>query len=77
MKAVHFSKPGGPEVLKVINIETPKIGSDEILIKVKASGINRPDVVQREGNYPPPESHSKNSWFRGIWYLSSKKLGEM
>ena len=59
MKAVHFSKPGGPEVLKVINIETPKISSDEILIKVKASGINRPDVVQREGNYPPPESHSK------------------
>ena len=75
MKAVHFSKPGGPEVLQVINIETPKISSDEILIKVKAAGINRPDVVQREGNYPPPESHSKILGLEVSGII--RKLGEM
>ena len=59
MRAVHFSKPGGAEVLEVINTTIPIIHPDEILIKVMAAGINRPDIIQREGNYPPPNGHSK------------------
>ena len=59
MKAIHFDKPGPPEVMKVINVDIPVPNKNQILIKVKAAGINRPDLIQREGNYPAPEGHSK------------------
>ena len=39
--------------------DVPLINEKQILIKVKAAGINRPDIIQREGNYPPPPGHSK------------------
>ena len=59
MKAVFFEKPGPPNVLKIINTEKPLFKNNEILIKVVAAGVNRPDLIQREGNYPAPDGHSK------------------
>ena len=54
MKAVVITQPGGPEVLQLIERPQPAPLSHEVLIKVAAAGINRPDVFQRKGNYPPP-----------------------
>lgn len=54
MKTVEISEFGGPEVLSVARASVPCPGTGEVLIKVAAAGVNRPDVVQREGNYPPP-----------------------
>lgn len=55
MKAVVIKEFGGPQVLEVQERPIPKINSDEILIKVKAAGVNRPDIFQRQGKYPAPE----------------------
>jgi len=54
MKAVVITQPGGPEVLQIQERPKPEYTADEVLIKVAAAGINRPDVSQRKGNYPPP-----------------------
>ena len=54
MKAIVITQPGGPEVLQLTDRPKPVIANDEVLIKVMAAGINRPDVFQRKGNYPPP-----------------------
>jgi NADPH2:quinone reductase len=54
MKAIVITNPGGPEVLQMQERSMPELKADEVLIKVFASGINRPDVFQRKGNYPPP-----------------------
>ncbi|MFU1855408.1 NAD(P)H-quinone oxidoreductase [Sphingobacterium sp. NGMCC 1.201703] len=54
MKAVVISRAGGPEVLRVEELERPKIGDMDVLIEVRAAGVNRPDVFQRKGNYPAP-----------------------
>ena len=60
MKAILHREFGGPEVLEVSNnVEMPKIEKDEVLIKVHAAGINRPDILQRSGGYPPPHGASK------------------
>lgn len=58
MKVVEFTGPGGPEVLKITERPMPKAGSGEVLIKAQAIGINRPDVLQRLGSYPPPAGAS-------------------
>ncbi|HEY2246797.1 MAG TPA: NAD(P)H-quinone oxidoreductase [Bradyrhizobium sp.] len=58
MTAVAISKPGGPEVLIPEKRPVPQPGADEILIKVQAAGVNRPDVAQRSGSYPPPPGAS-------------------
>jgi putative PIG3 family NAD(P)H quinone oxidoreductase len=58
MTAVVISSPGGPEVLKPETVPTPKPGAGQILVKVAAAGVNRPDVAQRMGAYPPPPGHS-------------------
>lgn len=55
MKAIVITKYGAPEVLQLKEYPTPKIDGDEVLIDVKAAGLNRSDVFQREGNYPAPE----------------------
>lgn len=55
MKAIVITKPGAPEVLKLQEYPTPEISGDQVLIEVWAAGINRPDIFQREGNYPAPE----------------------
>ncbi|WP_420894651.1 NAD(P)H-quinone oxidoreductase [Sphingobium indicum] len=54
MTAIGIAAPGGPEVLVPQRRPVPAPGPDEVLIKVAAAGINRPDVMQRLGKYPPP-----------------------
>jgi NADPH:quinone reductase len=54
MKAIVITRHGGPHVLKLEEREKPTVNENEVLIKVKAAGIKRPDVAQRKGNYPPP-----------------------
>lgn len=54
MKAIVITCPGAPDVLKIEERPIPSFSADEVLIKVAAAGINRPDVAQRKGNYPPP-----------------------
>lgn len=58
MKAVEISKPGGPEVLKLVERPMPEAKAGEVVIKVSAAGVNRPDVFQRAGSYPPPPGAS-------------------
>ena len=58
MTAMAISEPGGPEVLQPIQRPVPHPFEHEILIKVAAAGVNRPDVVQRQGHYPPPKGAS-------------------
>jgi NADPH:quinone reductase len=58
MTAVAISIPGGPEVLKATDVPTPRPGAGQVLVKVAAAGVNRPDVQQRIGAYPPPPGHS-------------------
>ncbi len=58
MRAVEISKPGGPEVLRLTDRPQPAPKASEILIKVAAAGVNRPDVLQRSGNYPVPPDAS-------------------
>lgn len=54
MKQVTAVQPGGPEVLRIVEGDIPVPGPREILVKVAGAGINRPDVMQRMGGYPPP-----------------------
>jgi NADPH:quinone reductase len=58
MTVVGISKPGGPEVLVPETRSVPIPGPGEILIKVEAAGVNRPDIAQRSGSYPPPPGAS-------------------
>jgi NADPH2:quinone reductase len=58
MTAVEISAPGGPDVLKATTVSVPKPGPGQVLVKVAAAGVNRPDVAQRMGVYPPPPGHS-------------------
>jgi putative PIG3 family NAD(P)H quinone oxidoreductase len=58
MRAVEIYAPGGPEVLKPTRRATPRPSPGEVLIEVFAAGINRPDVLQRQGAYPPPADAS-------------------
>src|SRR5471032_1347851 len=54
MTAIGIKAPGGPEMLLPEQRAVPKPGDGEILVKVAAAGVNRPDVMQRKGLYPPP-----------------------
>lgn len=54
MKAIIISKPGPPDVLEMQERPVPVPGDNEVLIRIKAAGVNRPDIAQRKGNYPPP-----------------------
>jgi len=54
MQAIIASAPGGPEVLAVVERPVPEPDQDEVLVKVAAAGVNRPDILQRRGAYPPP-----------------------
>ncbi len=58
MRAIAISQPGGPEVLQLQTLPEPEAGAGECLIAVEAYGINRPDVLQRKGAYPPPPGAS-------------------
>jgi putative PIG3 family NAD(P)H quinone oxidoreductase len=54
MRAIDPESPGGPDVLVVVERPVPKPGAGEVLVRVEAAGVNRPDVLQRKGAYPPP-----------------------
>ncbi|HUE79376.1 MAG TPA: NAD(P)H-quinone oxidoreductase [Sphingomicrobium sp.] len=54
MKAVEAPEPGGPEALRLVERPVPQPGAGEVLIAVAAAGVNRPDILQRKGLYPPP-----------------------
>jgi len=54
MIAIDPTEPGGPDVLQPVQRPVPQPGPGELLIKVAAAGVNRPDVLQRQGRYPPP-----------------------
>ena len=58
MAAIEIVAAGGPEVLRLARRPTPKPGIGEVLIRVTAAGVNRPDVMQRQGRYPPPPGAS-------------------
>jgi len=54
MKAVIITKPGGPEVLQILEVPVPVAKANEVLVRVNAAGLNRADLLQREGKYPAP-----------------------
>src|SRR6185436_4156190 len=54
MLAIEIKTPGGPEALVAVDRPIPSIGPGEVLVKVAAAGVNRPDLLQRQGRYPPP-----------------------
>src|SRR6202047_2279395 len=58
MQYVAHEPGGGPEVLRIEQRETPQPGSRDVLIEVKFAGVNRPDLMQRAGKYPPPPGAS-------------------
>lgn len=58
MRYISYGDGGGPEVLRVSECPVPAIGTSEVLIQVDFAGVNRPDLLQRAGNYPPPPGAS-------------------
>ena len=75
MTAIEISTPGGPEVLKPKAVPTPKPAAGQILVKVAAAGVNRPDLMQRAGpirrrpgTRPCPASKSPARWW--LWALA-------
>jgi putative PIG3 family NAD(P)H quinone oxidoreductase len=58
MAAVQITAPGGPRALQAVKMAVPRPAASEILVKVAAAGVNRPDILQREGNYAPPHGAS-------------------
>lgn len=59
MKAVVMDSSGGPEVLKLDEVACPSPSEHQVLIRVAATSVNRPDIIQRQGNYPPPAGESE------------------
>jgi putative PIG3 family NAD(P)H quinone oxidoreductase len=59
MKAITLRDFGGPEMMQYSDIDTPTPTAGQLLIRVHASSVNRPDVIQRQGNYPPPPGDSE------------------
>jgi NADPH2:quinone reductase len=59
MIAIAITRSGGPEVLRAVEMPVPEPGEGEVLIRVAAAGVNRPDLMQREGKYPPPSGASE------------------
>jgi putative PIG3 family NAD(P)H quinone oxidoreductase len=58
MRAIEIAEPGGPDVLRVVERPVPAPGAGEALVRVAAAGVNRPDIMQRQGKYPPPPGAS-------------------
>lgn len=54
MRVIEIARPGGPEVLRIVERGVPQPGEGEVLVRVAAAGVNRPDIQQRRGLYPPP-----------------------
>lgn len=58
MTWIEIAEPGGPEVLRPVSVPLPEPGTGEVLVRVHAAGVNRPDLAQRSGVYPPPPGAS-------------------
>lgn len=58
MTAMGFDEPGGPDVFRAETVDLPRPGAGQVLIRVAFAGVNRPDVIQRQGFYPPPPGAS-------------------
>src|SRR5579863_4109828 len=58
MQAIEITAPGGPEQLRPAKRPVPSPAEGEVLVQVAAAGVNRPDVMQRQGHYPPPPGAS-------------------
>jgi NADPH:quinone reductase-like Zn-dependent oxidoreductase len=54
MRAIRIREPGGPEVLELVELPEPEPGPGEALVRVRAAGVNRADLLQRAGRYPAP-----------------------
>ena len=83
MKAVQIEEFGGPEVLKTAEIPTPEAGEDEVLIELRASGVNRPDILTRIGSYhaagqPPivPGFEGRDPYNRRVHGTASRAVAE-
>ena len=59
MRAVDITRPGGPEVLQLVEVTDPAPQRGEVLLEVAATAVNRADLMQRQGNYPPPKGESQ------------------
>jgi NADPH2:quinone reductase len=60
MKAITITNPGNAEVLQLTETKTEEPSDNEVLIKVLAAGVNRPDIAQRKGKYPAPKGAPQN-----------------
>jgi NADPH2:quinone reductase len=60
MRAAIITRPGGPEVLEIQAVETPEPVGEQVRVRVRASGINRADLLQRAGGYPAPPGSPSN-----------------
>jgi NADPH2:quinone reductase len=58
MRCIEVAAPGGPEALRLVTRPVPQPGEGEILVRVQAAGVNRADLLQRQGHYPPPRGAS-------------------
>jgi len=58
MTAIEIRTPGAPDVLTPVSRPMPALGDDDVLVRVRAAGVNRPDLMQRQGKYPPPPGAS-------------------
>ena len=83
MTAIVIRAPGGPDVLVPEQRPVPQPGEGEVLVKVAAAGVNRPDVMQRQGLYPPPKgatdipgSRSPARWSRSAPASRAGRVGD-
>lgn len=75
MRAIEISKPGGPEVLRPVERPVPHPGPGQILVRVQAAGVNRPDALQRAGNYAPPPTASDLPGLEGAGVVAAIGAG--
>src|SRR4029453_7530256 len=71
MMAVGAPPPDGPEELALLERPVPRVGPDEVLIQVAAAGVNRPDILQRMGMYPPPPGASSIPGLEGAGKIAA------
>jgi len=76
MKAIEILRPGGPDMLQLTERATPVAGAGEVLIRVQAAGVNRPDVLQRKGGYAPPPGASDLPGLEVAGFIDGGDLGD-